>query len=177
MNSSIASKGKRSSRWIAAFCSLLLCAAGCSTEQMTMPVASAPTGATVQNPDNRGSLSGLWVGTTTTGGLLGMPGLIRSIKLDLQQTGDKITGTYHCCSGKKANSFCRNFDEKGSIQGTAHGTTVNLNIMVLPDASNCIYSGILDYNGNGQYVCYWQGNIVEQGNWQLTMAYPPAAGN
>lgn len=173
MNLPIISKGKRTNRWRVAICSFLLCAASCSNEQTNLPVTSAPAGTAVQNPDVGRNLSGLWVGRTSTGGLVGTAGLTRSIKLDLQQTGDKITGTYHCYSGKASNSFCRNFDEKGSIQGVAHGNNVNLNIQVLPDASNCIYTGILDYNGNGQYTCYWQGNIVEQGTWQLTPAYPP----
>jgi hypothetical protein len=173
MNLPIMSEGTQTNFWRIAICSFLLFAASCSTEQKNQPLTSAPPGAAAQNPDGTGNLSGLWVGKTSTGGLIGMPGLTRSIKLDLQQTGEKITGTYHCYSGKASNSFCRNFDEKGSIQGEAHGTRVNLNIQVLPDASNCIYTGILDYNGNGNYICYWQGSIVEQGTWQLTPAYPP----
>ena len=91
-----------------------------------------------------------------------MAGETRSIKLVLRQVGDKITGTYRCSAG---NAQCRNLNETGSINGTAKGNRVNLNIMVLPDASNCRYTGTLDYNGNGQYTCYLQGQIVEQGTW------------
>ena len=112
-----------------------------------------------------GNLSGLWTGTTSTGGYIGMAGKTRNIKLVIRQVGDKLTGSYRCSPG---NSLCRNGDNKGSITGTANGTQVNLNIMLLPDASNCRYVGTLDYNGNGSYTCYGQGQIVEQGNWEAT---------
>lgn len=92
-----------------------------------------------------------------------MAGKTRNIKLVIRQVGDKLTGSYVCSAG---NSLCRNGDNKGSIEGTANGNQVNLNIMLLPDASNCRYTGTLDYNGNGQYACYWQGQLVEQGTWE-----------
>ncbi|MFZ0677219.1 hypothetical protein [Candidatus Binatus sp.] len=94
-----------------------------------------------------------------------MAGLTRSIKLVIRQEGDKVTGEYRCSSG---NALCRNGDEKGSIEGTANGSHVSLNITLLPDASNCRFMGTLDYNGNGQYTCYLQGRIVEQGTWQAS---------
>jgi hypothetical protein len=153
-------------RWLTLLCLLMFCAIGCSTQETRLPVSSEPAAAPAPSA-NSVDLSGRWVGRTITGGLLGMPGLIRTITLDLRQDGDKITGTYRCSSGKNANSFCRNTDEKGSVQGTAHGTTVNLNVMLLPDASNCTFKGRLDYNGNGQYTCYAQATIVEQGSWEL----------
>ena len=111
------------------------------------------------------TLSGLWTGTTSTGGLIGMAGKTRKIKLLLRLTGDDLTGSYRCSAG---NSLCRNLNETGSITGTANGDEVNLNITVLPDSSNCRYTGTLNYNGNGQYTCYLQGQIVEQGSWQAT---------
>jgi len=94
-----------------------------------------------------------------------MAGLTRSIKLFIRQKDNKVTGEYRC---SPSNALCRNGDDRGSIEGTANGSQVNLNIMVLPDASNCRYTGTLDYNGNGQYTCYLQGGIVEQGTWQLS---------
>ncbi|MGC2493207.1 hypothetical protein, partial [Candidatus Binatus sp.] len=104
MNLPIMSEGTQTNFWRVAICSFLLFAASCSTEQENQPLTSAPPGAAAQKPDVTGNLSGLWVGKTSTGGLIGMPGLTRSIKLDLQQTGEKITGTYHCYSGKSSNS-------------------------------------------------------------------------
>jgi hypothetical protein len=106
---------------------------------------------------------------TSTGGLLGLAGQTRNIKLSLRQFGDKITGTYYCSAG---NSTCRDNNETGSIDGTANGDQVNLNIIVLPDASKCRYTGILTYNGNGQYTCYSRGAIVEQGTWTATRDSP-----
>lgn len=141
---------------------LAVCVIGCSTQQITVPVNSASTEAAPPSNLAQGNLAGLWTGTTSTGGLLGAAGETRNIKLDLRQAGDQITGSYRCSGG---NSPCRNHNETGSIKGIANGNQVNLNIMMLPDASNCRYRGILDYNGNGQYTCYLQGRIVEQGTW------------
>ncbi len=169
-------KDRRTNRLLACLCSFMVCAISCSTEETKLPVSSGSSQAATPSNVVDGNLSGLWVGTTTTGGMLGMPGIIRSIKLDLQQVGDKITGSYLCYSGRTANSFCRNSDEKGTIEGTARESQVALNIMVLPDASNCRYMGTLDYNGNGQYTCYLQGHIVEQGTWQATRSFPQGPG-
>ena len=137
-------------------------AMGCSMQETKSPLTSATSSPAASSNEADGNLSGLWIGTTSTGGLLGMAGETRSIKLVLRQVGDKITGTYRCSAG---NAQCRNLNETGSINGTAMGNRVNLKIMVLPDASNCRYTGTLDYNGNGQYTCYLQGQIVEQGTW------------
>lgn len=63
---------------------------------------------------------------------------------------------------------CAAMATKGSIEGTANGSHVSLNMTLLPDASNCRFMGTLDYNGNGQYTCYLQGRIVEQGTWQAS---------
>jgi hypothetical protein len=154
---------RRVDRLLAGLCLLAAFAIGCSTQGTTMPESS--TSAPTAPPSNvaDGNLSGLWNGTTSTGGYLGMAGKTRKITLVIQQVGDKLTGSYVCSAG---NSLCRNGDNKGSIEGTANGNQVNLNIMLLPDASNCRYTGTLDYNGNGQYACYWQGQLVEQGTWE-----------
>jgi hypothetical protein len=155
---------RRADRLLTCLCLLAVCAIGCATREIKEPVspASAPAASPGNGAD--GNLSGLWTITTSSGGLIGMAGQTRSIKLVLRQAGDKVTGVYRCSSG---NALCRNGDEKGSIDGTVNGSQVNLNILLLPDASNCRFTGILDYNGNGQYTCYLQGQIVEQGSWQV----------
>jgi hypothetical protein len=152
----------RSDRLLTGLYVLAVCMIGCSTQQIPVPANSAPIEAAPPSNLAEGNLAGLWTGTTSTGGLLGSAGETRNIKFDLRQVGDQITGSYRCSGG---NSICRNHDETGSIKGTANGDQVNLNITVLPDASNCRYRGVLDYNGNGQYTCYLQGRIVEQGTW------------
>jgi hypothetical protein len=146
-------------------CLLALCATSCSTKDTKEPVRSASPPAASPGDGTEQNLSGLWIGTTSTGGLVGMAGLTRSIKIVLRQESTKITGEYRCSPG---NALCRDGDEKGAIEGTANGNQVNLNITLLPDASNCRFMGTLDYNGNGQYTCYLQGQIVEQGTWQLS---------
>lgn len=151
--------------WLLTCLFLLAVATSCAMQEMKLPVAPAPAQAASQVDAADGNLSGLWIGTTTTGGLVGMAGRTRSIKLVIRQFGDKITGSYRCSAG---NSMCRNQNQQGSIEGKANGNQVRLNILVLPDASNCRYIGTLDYNGNGQYTCYLQGRIVEQGIWQAS---------
>jgi hypothetical protein len=142
---------------------LVVCATGCTTQEIN-PADNLSSGQKLQTGNVVDeNLSGLWNGTTSTGGMFGMAGNTRSIKLNLQQVGNKLTGTYSCYP---ANSSCRNGDDQGSIEGTTNGNQVNLNIMVLPDASDCRYTGILNYNGNGQYTCYSQGQIVEHGTWE-----------
>jgi hypothetical protein len=155
---------RRADRLLACLGLLALCAIGCSTQETKEPLSSPSTPAASPGNGTDGNLSGLWTVTTSTGGLIGLAGQTRSIKLVLRQASTKITGMYRCSPG---NALCRNLDEKGSIEGTANGNQVNLNIMLLPDASNCRFMGTLDYNGNGQYTCYLQGNIVEQGTWQV----------
>jgi hypothetical protein len=151
-------------------CLLAVCANSCSTQEIKEPVSSASTSAASPGNVADGNLSGLWTITTSTGGLAGMAGRTRSIKLALRQEGDKITGQYRCSPG---NALCRNGNDRGSIKGTANGNQVNLNILLLPDASNCRYTGILVYNGNGQYTCYLQGSLVEQGTWQVASSGQP----
>ena len=165
MKSLAPTKRRRADRLLTCLCLLALCAIGCSTQETTAPMSSASTPAAPRANVAGENLSGLWTGTTSTGGLVGMAGMTRSIKLVLRQEGEKITGAYRCSPG---NALCRNGDEKGSIEGTASGDHVNLNMTLLPDASNCRFTGTLAYNGNGQYTCYLQGQIVEQGTWQLS---------
>jgi hypothetical protein len=148
-------------------CLLAVCAIGCSTQETKVPASAASTPTSPGNVADV-NVSGLWTLKTSTGGLVGMAGNTRTVKLAMQQAGDKVTGSYRCEAG---NSLCRNNNETGSIDGTANGNRVNLSIRVLPDASNCRYTGTLNYNGNGQYACYLQGQIVEQGTWEVTQPF------
>lgn len=165
MRSFAPTRPTRAHRLLTCLCLLAVCAIGCSSQEIKEPVSSASTQAAPSRNVTDGNLSGLWTITTSTGGLIGMAGQTRSIKLVIRQASDKMTGVYRCSAG---NALCRNGDEKGSIEGTANGNQVNLNIMLLPDASNCRFTGTLVYNGNGQYTCYLQGQIVEQGSWAVT---------
>lgn len=164
---------KRINHLLTCLCSVMVLAIGCSTQKTNLAIRSGSTETAAPSNAIEGDLSGLWVGTTSTGGLMGTAGLTRSFKFNLHQEGDKLTGSYVCYYGKTSNAFCRN--PKGTIAGTARGTRIALNILVLPDASNCKYTGTLDYNGNGQYACYLQGRIVEQGTWQASRAFPQNA--
>jgi hypothetical protein len=162
---------RRAELLLTSLCLLAICAPGCSTQETNAPVNSAAISAAPPSNVAEHNLSGLWTGTTSTGGLVGMAGLTRSIKLVIRQEGNKVTGEYRCSSG---NALCRNGDDKGSIEGTANGSHVSLNIALLPDASNCRFIGTLDYNGNGQYTCYLQSRIVEQGTWQASNSLSPS---
>jgi hypothetical protein len=159
---------RRADHLLAISCLLAVCAIGCSTQETKVPVSAASTPAAPPGNVADVNVSGLWTLKTSTGGLVGMAGNTRTVKLAIQQIGDKVAGSYRCYAG---NSLCRNNNETGSINGNANGNRVNLNIRVLPDASNCRYTGTLDYNGNGQYACYLQGQIVEQGTWEVTQPF------
>src|SRR5258708_487808 len=133
MKSFAPTRPRRAHRLLTGLCLLVVCAIGCSSQEIKEPVSSASPQSAPSSNAADGNLSGLWTITTSSGGLIGMAGQTRSIKLVIRQAGDKITGVYQCASG---NALCRNGDEKGSIEGTAKGNQVNLNIMLLPDASN-----------------------------------------
>jgi hypothetical protein len=116
MKSFAPTRPRRAHRLLTCLCLLLVCAIGCSTQEIKEPVSSASTQAAPPSNVADGNLSGLWTITTSTGGLIGMAGQTRSVKLVIRQASDKITGVYRCSAG---NALCRIGDEKGSIEGTA----------------------------------------------------------
>jgi hypothetical protein len=168
MKSFAPTRRRRPAHFLTGLCLLAVGAIGCSTQETKVPVSAASTPTSPPGSAADMNVSGLWTLKTSTGGLVGMAGNTRTVKLAIQQVGGKVTGSYRCEAG---NSLCRNNNETGSMDGTANGNRVNLNIRVLPDASNCRYTGTLDYNGNGQYACYLQGQIVEQGTWEVTQPF------
>src|SRR5579871_175260 len=89
----------RSDRLLTGLYVLAVCMIGCSTQQIPVPVNSAPIEAAPTSNLAEGNLAGLWTGTTSTGGLLGSAGETRNIKFDLRQVGDQITGSYRCSGG------------------------------------------------------------------------------
>ena len=165
MKSFAPSRRGRFDRWLAGLYLLAVFAIGCSTQETTTPASSASAAAAPPSNVAEGNLSGLWNGTTSTGGYLGMAGKTRNITLVIRQVGDKLTGSYVVPQAIRSAAMATTKDRSKEPQT---GTQVNLNIMLLPDASNCRYTGTLDYNGNGSYTCYGQGQIVEQGNWEAT---------
>jgi hypothetical protein len=168
MKSFAPTRRRRTGHFLTGLCLLAVCAISCSTQETTVPATAASTPAAPPGNAADENVSNLWTLRTSTGGLVGMAGNTRTVKLAIQRAGGKVTGSYRCEAG---NSLCRNNNETGSIEGTANGNRVNLSIRVLPDASNCRYTGTLDYNGNGQYACYLQGQIVEQGTWEVTQPF------
>ena len=168
MKSFAPTRRRRTGNFLTGLCLLAVCAISCSTQETKVPATAASTPAAPPGNAADENVSNLWTLRTSTGGLVGMAGNTRTVKLAIQQVGGKVSGSYRCEAG---NSLCRNNNETGSIEGTANGNRVNLSIRVLPDASNCRYTGTLNYNGNGQYACYLQGQIVEQGTWEVTQPF------
>ena len=121
--------------------------------------------------------AGEWAGTTTSGWQGNkIAGKIRSVRFHIKQAADgQIEGTYSCKNGKKANSFCRNFQETSTIAGGRIGdghwiTTV----IVHPDSSSCDYQGKLENSTvQGEYTCTLQGQIVDKGTWQAKKRSTP----
>ena len=62
-----------------------------------------------QSDNGETNLSGVWKGTRTTTGNVGMQEFrVRSIQFSLTQTGESLSGSYKCFAGKKANADCAN---------------------------------------------------------------------
>jgi len=161
--------------WRLIFLTAVMVWATCLAQQMpsftncTVVAANAAT--------SNGGFTGEWAGTTTTGPQANkIAGKIRSIRFHIKQGADgQIEGTYTCKSGRKSNSFCRNFEETGTIAGGRIGDgRWELTVIVHPDSSSCDYQGkVVDNAAHGEYTCTLQGSKVEQGTWQAKMRSAP----
>src|SRR6202158_4799404 len=80
MKSLVPFSRKRTNHLLTCLCSVMVFAISCSTQETNLPIRSGSTETAA--PGNAiGDLSGLWVGTTRTGGLTRTAGVNRSLKL------------------------------------------------------------------------------------------------
>ena len=150
MKSLAPTKRRRADRLLACLCLLALCSVGCSTQETKTPVSSASTPTAPGNVTEE-NLSGLWTGTTSTGGLVGMAGMTRSIKLVLRQEGDKIT-LYFSAQGYDVNLLLAKKDDDhatGSLMGMWWGAVL---LVYLPQWSTSISSHLNLGTGVSAYL-------------------------
>lgn len=123
--------------------------------------------ANAQSDNGKMNLTGTWKGTRTTTGNVGLQEFrIRSIKFDLTQNGEALSGKYRCYAGKKATGDCANPVGKVT-DGTASGGNVQINIRALPNSYACSFGGfVAGSKMNGTFTCYAGGTLSSNGVWE-----------
>jgi hypothetical protein len=110
-------------------------------------------------------VSGKWKGTRATSG----PGTtgykVQSISFNLTQSGETITGSYRCHSGK-ASTDCPS--PIGRVtSGTIRNRNIEIKVQTLPNAITCSFGGkVTETNMNGTYSCYAGGSLSTIGTWK-----------
>ena len=123
--------------------------------------------ARAQSDNGETNLSGVWKGTRTTTGNVGMQEFrVRSIQFSLTQTGESLSGSYKCFAGKKANADCAN--PVGSVTGgSVSNGKVEINVQAQPNSYNCTFNGSVAGNKmNGTFTCYAGGTLSSNGVWR-----------
>ena len=113
-------------------------------------------------------VSGVWQGTrTTTGGTGSGEYKVHSIRFNLKQNGQDLSGSYSCFAGKKANVDCNN--PVGTVTGgKVSATKVKLQIQALPNNLTCSFDGLVQASRmTGNYVCYVGGTLASNGVWDV----------
>lgn len=128
----------------------------------------SPTIANAQSPENgEVNVTGKWQGTRRTTGLGRGIDEVRSIKFDLTQSGETISGSYECYAGKKATADCAN--PVGRITtGTINSSKIKIDVQALPNNYTCSFKGsVASANMKGTYSCYVGGSLSSIGVWKV----------
>jgi hypothetical protein len=132
----------------------------------------SPAFSTAQTSEGKLTATGKWKGTRTVTGQTGGPEeyKIHSISFDLKQSGDKVTGSYKCYAGKKANIDCNN--PVGTVgSGTVKNGGIMMKVQALPNSLQCTFTGLLQTNKmHGRYSCYAGGSFASTGIWDVERA-------
>jgi hypothetical protein len=113
------------------------------------------------------NVSGRWQGTRTTTGGIGVDEYkVHSIRFDLKQRGEDLSGSYKCYAGKKANADCNN--PVGTVTaGKIKQGNIDLKVQAEPNDLSCSFAGSIAGNRmNGSYTCYVGGTLASNGVWQ-----------
>jgi hypothetical protein len=125
--------------------------------------------ALAQSPANSDlNVTGTWKGTRTATGGVNRDYRIRSMKLDITQSGETLSGSYQCYAGKKATADCNN--PVGRITaGTINGDAVKIDVQAMPNSLNCTFTGsVAEAKMKGKYTCYAGGSLSSVGVWKAT---------
>jgi hypothetical protein len=113
------------------------------------------------------SFEGAWKGTQTSSS----SGRIWNVVFRMSQENGKLQGSYLCTGG---NATCRNNIQNGKVEGNPESAGFRV---VLEDSSWCAFSGdFYPEDGQGDYSCYNQGALVDQGIWRLKKASTETSG-
>ncbi|HTY55557.1 MAG TPA: hypothetical protein VMB26_10175 [Candidatus Binataceae bacterium] len=137
---------------------------------MAAMLCSAPAGA--QTSGAAPTATGKWKGTRTVTGQTGGPEefKVHSISFELAQSGTKVTGSYRCYAGKKANIDCNN--PVGNItDGKMTKDGIMMQVQAMPNDLQCTFTGLVEAaKMHGRYSCYAGGSFATTGVWEVHRA-------
>ena len=122
-----------------------------------------------QSPqDSDINLTGTWKGTRTTTGEAVQEYKIRSIKFELVQKGESLSGSYQCYAGKKATTDCAN--PVGKVTDGKFGDgQLKIDVQVYPNSYSCSFTGsVAGSKMSGRYSCYAGGTLSSIGVWKAS---------
>lgn len=145
---------------------LLIFAGSCTSLGEGQPSPGAPATAAAAS-DPLADFTGVWRGKQTSY----MSAAIRNITFNMRREGNQIKGDFIC---KPGNANCRNNAIRGWVRGqtNARGFRVEME-----DSSWCTYymNDFYPPKANGDYLCYMNGAIADQGGFKLIGPPTPAA--
>jgi hypothetical protein len=120
--------------------------------------------AAAKNSDALASFNGVWKGTSVSN----VNASSAIITLDIKRNGNELKGTYLCTAG---NAVCRNNIQKGWMHGQSGARGFDV---TMEDNSRCTYymDKIQSSVAEGEYTCYGDGQIVDQGTFKLARSGP-----
>jgi hypothetical protein len=134
----------------------------------------ACSAAALQQPKPSIDVTGTWEGSSITScGVMLLEqrrcAAMERITFTLFQDGSDVNGTYHCAFG---NMICREQDDSGRVAASSvTGSLARLRVL-LPDGSSCMFDGHFGAeSGEGHFICYQGGGLVEQGIWKVARLY------
>ena len=145
---------------------LLAFAASCTSLGGAQPAAGAPASAAAAS-DPLADFTGLWRGKQTSY----LNAASRFITFNTRREGNQIKGDFTC---KPGNAICRD----NAIRGWVRGQTDARGLRVeMEDSSWCTYymNDFYPPKANGDYLCYMNGAIADQGGFKLVGPPAPAA--
>jgi hypothetical protein len=114
------------------------------------------------------NVTGAWKGTRTATGGATRDYRVRSIKFDLTQNSETLSGSYQCYAGKKATSDCNN--PVGRITGgKINANQIKIEVQAMPNNLICKFMGtVAGTKMNGKYSCYAGGSLSSIGVWNAS---------
>jgi hypothetical protein len=146
---------------------LLLVFAGSCTSLGGAQPAPGASAAAAASSEPLADFTGVWKGRQTSY----MNAAMRYITFSMRREGNQIKGDFTC---KPGNAICRDNAIRGWVRGqtSARGLRVEME-----DSSWCTYymNDFYPPKANGDYLCYMNGAIADQGGFKLAGPPTPAA--